>query len=62
MLTTSGFPLAQPLFEVPADAKSHGAVVPVWTMISRGAIQEARSTGTKCLRLKLTSLESGSES
>jgi len=44
MLTTSGFPLAQPLFEVPADAKSHGAVVP-GTMISRGAIQEALEHG-----------------
>jgi len=45
MLTSSRFPLAQPLFEVPADAKSHGAVVPVWTMISRGAIQEALEHG-----------------
>jgi len=62
MLTTSGFPLAQPLFEVPADAKSHGAVVPVWTMISRGQSKKHWSTGTKCLLVKLTSLESGSES
>jgi len=58
MLTTS---MPCPLFEVPPDAKSHGAVVPFGQWFLEGQSKKHWSTGTKCLLVKLTSLESGSE-